>query len=275
VETAAMEAEAKMDSRAVEEGLAVMRQSTVKLMYAARLTWENIVVNLQLGWRPWSSRRGVSRRTPCNLSVANFYPLVPAMAPTVLMAQTPGASSSPYTRMTWTCLPPSVGMLVVGKEALAEPTANLVTEALEAKAEPGAHGSVPIDSLASDAIQVWRLTNGRQEDRWVTAIAYDGRMETKCITTDHRRPSGSPGRYGPSGYRPMTYLRGGVGGANGTCQIRVVRRDLTEGTYPSRYRIEVLSFDVVDENKDGINEPGEYLLVQNIRVRNSGMLFLR
>jgi hypothetical protein len=46
VETAAMEAEAKMDSRAVEEGLAVMRQSTVKLMYAARLTWENIVVNL-------------------------------------------------------------------------------------------------------------------------------------------------------------------------------------------------------------------------------------
>ena len=72
----------------------------------------------------------------------------------------------------------------------------------------------------------------------------------------------------------MTYLSGGVGGANGTCQIKVVRHDLTKATYPSRYRIEVLSFDVVDENEDGINEPGEYLRVQNIRVRNSGTLFL-
>jgi len=65
------------------------------------------------------------------------------MAPTALMAETLGASSSPYTRKTWTCLPPSVGILVVGKEALAEPTANLVMEALAAKAGPGAHGSVP------------------------------------------------------------------------------------------------------------------------------------
>ena len=109
-----MEAEAKMDSRAVKESLAAMRQSAVKPMYAVLLTWENIVINLQSGWRPWSSRRGVSRRIPCNLSITNFYPLVPAMAPTVLMAQTLGASSSPYTRTTWTCLLPSVGMLVVG-----------------------------------------------------------------------------------------------------------------------------------------------------------------
>jgi hypothetical protein len=216
----------------------------------------------------------VSRRIPCNLSVTNFYPLVPAMAPTALMAQTLGVYSSPYTRMTWTCLLPSVGMLVAGKEALGEPTANLVTEALEAKAEPSAYGSVPIDSLASDAIQVRRLTNGRQEHHSVTATAHDGSTETKYITIDRHRPPGPPGPHGPPGRRPMTYLSGGVGGANGTCQIKVVRHDLTKGTYPSRYRIEVLSFDVVDENEDGINEPGEYLLVQNIRVRNSGTLFL-
>jgi hypothetical protein len=30
------------------------------------------------------------------------------------------------------------------------------------------------------------------------------------------------------------------------------------------------SFEVVDENNDGINEPGEHLIVKNIIVRNDG-----
>ena len=36
------------------------------------------------------------------------------------------------------------------------------------------------------------------------------------------------------------------------------------------YILEVVHFDVVDENHDGINEPGEHILVHNIRVRNRG-----
>jgi hypothetical protein len=49
-----------------------------------------------------------------------------------------------------------------------------------------------------------------------------------------------------------------------------VKKDLTEATYPDRYRLTVASFDVVDENEDNINEPGEHLIVRNVRIENKG-----
>jgi hypothetical protein len=45
---------------------------------------------------------------------------------------------------------------------------------------------------------------------------------------------------------------------------------LSEATYPSPYTLQVVKFDIIDENEDGINEPGEHLIVHNIRVRNAG-----
>jgi hypothetical protein len=51
-----------------------------------------------------------------------------------------------------------------------------------------------------------------------------------------------------------------------------LKKDLTEATYPGRYDLEVVSFDVIDENEDGVNEPGEHLLVRNIKVRNKGSM---
>jgi hypothetical protein len=45
---------------------------------------------------------------------------------------------------------------------------------------------------------------------------------------------------------------------------------LSEATYPSPYSLQVVKFDIIDENEDGINEPGEHLLVHNIRVKNTG-----
>ncbi len=45
---------------------------------------------------------------------------------------------------------------------------------------------------------------------------------------------------------------------------------MSEATYPSPYSLQVVKFDVIDENEDGINEPGEHLLVHNIRVKNTG-----
>jgi len=59
-------------------------------------------------------------------------------------------------------------------------------------------------------------------------------------------------------------------GPNGSVQITVIRGDLSEATYPGVYALHVVGFDIIDENEDGINEPGEHLLVHNIRVRNSG-----
>ncbi|KAH0564731.1 hypothetical protein GP486_001878 [Trichoglossum hirsutum] len=89
-------------------------------------------------------------------------------------------------------------------------------------------------------------------------------------TVDHRsRPPGASGPQGRPGNRPPTYLAGGKSGKQGSCQIRVVNRDLTESTYPDRYDIRVVSFDILDENRDGVNEPGEHLLVTNIKVQNA------
>jgi hypothetical protein len=45
---------------------------------------------------------------------------------------------------------------------------------------------------------------------------------------------------------------------------------LSEATYPSPYSLQIARFDIIDENEDGINEPGEHLIVHNIRVRNVG-----
>ncbi|KAF2249645.1 hypothetical protein BU26DRAFT_425931, partial [Trematosphaeria pertusa] len=59
-------------------------------------------------------------------------------------------------------------------------------------------------------------------------------------------------------------------GPNGSVQIKVIRGDLSEATYPDVYRLQITKFDIIDENEDGINEPGEHLHVHNIRVRNVG-----
>lgn len=97
-----------------------------------------------------------------------------------------------------------------------------------------------------------------------------GNSNTQYYTTHHSRPGAPPGPDGPYGARPNDPLYGGRAGRNGMGQIRVLRNDLTEGTYTSRYQLVVKGFDVVDENMDGINEPGEFLLVQNLRVENVG-----
>ncbi|KAF8855606.1 hypothetical protein BDZ45DRAFT_804902 [Acephala macrosclerotiorum] len=86
----------------------------------------------------------------------------------------------------------------------------------------------------------------------------------------HTRPGGNNGTNGSPGARPTTYLSGGKAGPQGSIQIKVIRGDLSEATYPSPYSLQVVKFDVIDENADGINEPGEHLLVHNIRVRNAG-----
>lgn len=89
-------------------------------------------------------------------------------------------------------------------------------------------------------------------------------------TIERSRPPGAVGPQGRPGVQPSAYLSGGTGGRQGSTQIRVLKKDLTEATYPGPYKLEVVSFDVIDENEDGINEPGEHLLVKNIKVKNAG-----
>ncbi|CAM1507669.1 Fc.00g073100.m01.CDS01 [Cosmosporella sp. VM-42] len=86
----------------------------------------------------------------------------------------------------------------------------------------------------------------------------------------YSRPGGRNGSNGSPGIRPSTYLSGGKSGANGSVQIKIIRGDLTEATYPGIYSLQVVGFDIIDENQDSINEPGEHILVHNIRVQNVG-----
>jgi hypothetical protein len=70
---------------------------------------------------------------------------------------------------------------------------------------------------------------------------------------------------------PLNVLTSGERGADGSCHIAVVTDEgEVAATFSRRYEIEVIDFDVMDENDDGIFEPGEHLIVRNIRVVNTG-----
>ena len=53
------------------------------------------------------------------------------------------------------------------------------------------------------------------------------------------RGADAPGPQGPPGIPPATYLSGGEGGKQGSSQIRVIKSDLTEATFPKRYMLKV------------------------------------
>ncbi|KAK8052338.1 hypothetical protein PG993_003723 [Apiospora rasikravindrae] len=86
------------------------------------------------------------------------------------------------------------------------------------------------------------------------------------------KDGGRPGRPGCKGYRPFTHLRAGRHGADGRVQIKVNRGPDTSSTYPGVYKLEVVKFNITDENRDGINEPGEHISVHNLVVRNVGLM---
>ncbi|KAH7081221.1 hypothetical protein BKA63DRAFT_549959 [Paraphoma chrysanthemicola] len=110
----------------------------------------------------------------------------------------------------------------------------------------------------------WTETHSRN------VTEYNGNSYVEYYNTYHSRAGAPPGPGGLSGMHPHEPLYGGRAGRNGHSQIRVLKNDLTEEVYTSRYQLVVKGFDVVDENMDGINEPGEFLKVQNIRVQNVG-----
>lgn len=65
-------------------------------------------------------------------------------------------------------------------------------------------------------------------------------------------------------------LHPGRDGPPGFSQITVLFDDGTSAAYHSRYMLEVVEFDVLDENGDGIYEPGEHIIVSNIVIKNTG-----
>lgn len=97
-----------------------------------------------------------------------------------------------------------------------------------------------------------------------------GATQTEYYTTHHSRPPGNTGPDGPPGRQCTSPLSAGRSGADGFCQIRLLGRGGGDEVYSGRYQLVVQGFDVLDENEDGINEPGEFLMVTNIVVQNIG-----
>ncbi|CAM1508808.1 Fc.00g025470.m01.CDS01 [Cosmosporella sp. VM-42] len=107
----------------------------------------------------------------------------------------------------------------------------------------------------------------RQIRSWTDSY---GNTQSGYYDTYHSRPPGWAGPNGPSGRNYTTTLSAGQGGEDGFCQIKVIRDCSKDEICTGRYQLVVRSFDVIDENDDGINEPGEFLLVTNIVVENIG-----
>ena len=90
------------------------------------------------------------------------------------------------------------------------------------------------------------------------------------IRKNFSRGKAANGRDGQPGNSITVPLLPGLPGEHGTMEIIVISGDNTESRYHECFNLELLDFEVEDENTDGIFEPGEHLFIRRIRIRNSG-----
>ena len=92
---------------------------------------------------------------------------------------------------------------------------------------------------------------------------------TKEIT--RQNVAGKPGPGGKTGEPSDVTPVNGNDGPDGYAYIYIQKHDGNlDGPFASPYMLEVVEFEVVDGNEDGILEFGEDIVLRNIRVRNSG-----
>ncbi|KAF8540941.1 hypothetical protein BDD12DRAFT_546975 [Trichophaea hybrida] len=89
-------------------------------------------------------------------------------------------------------------------------------------------------------------------------------------TVPFSRSDGLDGSCGPDGSLSTMTPRDGPDGIPGSGRITVRQADGSRQSYMSKYTIELVSFQVTDENDDGIIEPGEYIYIERIVVHNKG-----
>jgi hypothetical protein len=90
------------------------------------------------------------------------------------------------------------------------------------------------------------------------------------VVKKFKRVAGQNGLDGTPGAVITAPILNGQNGPEGKVTIIVRKDDGTERQFSSVYNLELVDFDVEDENGDGIFEPGEHLYIRRIRVRNSG-----
>jgi len=76
---------------------------------------------------------------------------------------------------------------------------------------------------------------------------------------------------GQSGTYGRARLENGKNGPNGSVGIFIAKKNgQVIGPFASAFKLELVNFDMVDGNADGIFEFGEEIILRNIRVKNSG-----
>jgi hypothetical protein len=91
-------------------------------------------------------------------------------------------------------------------------------------------------------------------------------------TVQLSKPPGLAGSNGQPGLLSDFVPEDGIDGVPGTCRITVRHMDGSHQSYTSKYSLELVSFQVTDENDDGIIEPGEHIYIEQVVVRNLGAI---
>lgn len=101
-----------------------------------------------------------------------------------------------------------------------------------------------------------------------------GRLEphTYYETDYHTHPEGWSGSSGRQGMPHLSSLYDGALGQNGTFSFFILRRNGEREQYHGCYNLQASVFEMIDENEDGVYEPGEHVLIKNIQVHNTGRL---
>jgi hypothetical protein len=84
------------------------------------------------------------------------------------------------------------------------------------------------------------------------------------------RPAARDGYRGADGYVPEEILRNGRHGSDGEGFFEIIRPSDRIDKYYSKFYFVLVDFDIVDENADDIFEPGECIVISNIRISNTG-----
>ena len=88
--------------------------------------------------------------------------------------------------------------------------------------------------------------------------------------TTYTNSGGPNGSRGPPGNQPAYQLFPGRKGMDGSALYVVTADDGAPNPYSEKFNFQLVSFEVEDENQDGIFEPGECIVISNIVVSNTG-----
>ncbi|KAJ4297438.1 hypothetical protein N0V90_005329 [Kalmusia sp. IMI 367209] len=94
--------------------------------------------------------------------------------------------------------------------------------------------------------------------------------DVKLIIKTFKRQPGLDGKKEAKGTSITKPLAAGRNGQEGSASIAVNHEDGSTQVYHSIWSLELVDFEVEDENGDGIFEPGEHIFIRRIKVRNVG-----